>query len=245
MRTEIYKWISSFCTSHDQSNTNNRFDGKSRSTLNTNSSSGGGTPCIRQAIITQQLQPQQPSTVNPLLGGGGNGGYYRGGESNNSVKVVVDHVVEQQDQSVLIEPEAEEEGTTFTSPSHVKEEVKNEQGHYIHHQFPPSHIQINIFSSDDDQSSIGNAALETDLQDNDNAARDIDSDRDDQSPNSFVGGIVRVERSVGNFFNYLNVWVNSYSRRWLQHRESVTSTASFITLLSSKYHNKTHTAANV
>jgi hypothetical protein len=58
-------------------------------------------------------------------------------------------------------------------------------------------------------------------------------------------GMVRMERSMGNFVNCLTVWMNSYSRRWLQHRESVTSTASFITLLSHKYHNKSQPVANV
>lgn len=46
--------------------------------------------------------------------------------------------------------------------------------------------------------------------------------------------VISVVGKPNGFFNFLNDWMSSYSRRWNQHRDSVTSTASFITLLSNR-----------
>lgn len=43
-----------------------------------------------------------------------------------------------------------------------------------------------------------------------------------------------ISKANNGFLNFINGWMSSYSRRWHQHRESVTSTASFITLLSNR-----------
>ncbi|ODN02364.1 C-X-C chemokine receptor type 5 [Orchesella cincta] len=42
------------------------------------------------------------------------------------------------------------------------------------------------------------------------------------------------EETRSGLFHLISCWVGSYSRRWNRHRESVTSTASFVTLLSNR-----------
>lgn len=249
LRTEIFRWISSLCI---PSNDNNRWDGKGgrggayTSTMHTNSISGG-IPCIRQAIITQNQTSPPPSAEVVLSGhqyheiptppSGGNVAKTCGDTGIERVNLILD-----------------EDISDYPVPGEkVCDDQASDQNRSYNFQTPTSNICINIFSSEEDEDNEnqgGDRALDVDHNDGGDtdegpSPHHFNSGSGSSNSNAFVGGIVRVERSMGNFFNYLNVWVNSYSRRWLSHRESVTSTASFITLLSSKYHNKTPTVASV
>jgi len=225
LRLEILRVICdtfSICGRQDQRNASAASCATSSSHLNngrlSSSSTCGGSPCIRQTIAIPEGVCRVTSTnVNKSAS-----------EANGTQLTSTNRLgVERDVPQIVI--------SSGDSPTAVQlPESSSETKH--------SSISIRIDSVEADESPRDLICLPCEQRGECHLGmRRVEIPSDDGSSES----VVRMERSMGTFVNCLTVWMNSYSRRWLQHRESVTSTASFITLLSSKYHNKAHPVANV